>query len=635
MDSFMGGDLDFSLLEAIGALVMVADREGRVVWWNEACQELTGYSLEEVRGEQFWTKVLLTEELEGVRETFDALAAGGPPSRFENFWRTRDGRKRWIAWSNNVLRELDGQVRYVIGTGVDITERKQAQEESTRLLGQVNWLRVVIDTAPIGVIVRLPSGAISFNRRAEEIFGTHLVPELGPQQYLELLHHPDGTPLTPEEQPFSRLLESGESIEKEEFLVRRPDGSTALIRKSATPIRDAEGRVTSGVAILEDITERKRVEESLHASEALLRHVIDALPVGVWIADASGRIVNGNQASRQIWGGVRYVEVPRYDEYRAWWADTGEPLTSDDWALARAIRKGETSLGEVLRIQCFDGSLKTIRNSAVPLRDPKGHIIGGIVVNEDITTLLETEAALREAIQDREHILAIVSHDLRNPLNTIMLTIGQLQRLLPPEVAGPRTEKALASLTSATQRMGRLIDDLLDMTRLETGQLSLKRGHHPVARLVADALDVLRPMASRTHHELRTELRAGADVVEVDADRDRVVQVFSNLVGNAIKFTPEGGHITLVVEPGVGEVRFAVRDTGPGFSREEQSHLFERFWQAGQSDRRGIGLGLSICKGIVEAHGGRIWAESQPGEGSTFFFTLPAAHPQTEQTAPG
>ncbi len=503
MDSFMGGDLDFSLLEAIGALVVVVDREGRVVWWNKACQEMTGYSLEEVRGERFQTKVLYAEELEGVRRTFDALAAGGPRSRFENSWRTRDGRRRRISWSHDVLREPDGQVRYVVGTGIDITECMQVREESTRLLSQVNWLQVIIDTAPIGVIVRLPSGGIFFNRRAEEIFGTHLVPELGSRQYLELLHHPDGTPLTREEQPFSRLMKSGESIEKEEFLVRRPDGSMALILKSATPIRDVEGRVTSGVAILEEIT---------------------------------------------------------------------------------------------------------------PLR--------------------ETEAALREAIQDREHVLAIVSHDLRNPLSTITLTIAQLQRLLSTEAAGSRMEKALALLTSAAQRMGRLIDDLLDVTRLEAGRLSLRKGHHSVAGLIADALDVLRPMTSMTHHELRAELRADADLIEVDADRDRVVQIFSNLIGNAIKFTPEGGHITLSVEQKGDEVCFAVRDTGPGISREEQSRLFERFWQAERADRRGIGLGLSICKSIVEAHGGRIWAESQPGEGSTFYFTLPVVHLQTEHVAP-
>jgi signal transduction histidine kinase/DNA-binding NarL/FixJ family response regulator len=230
----------------------------------------------------------------------------------------------------------------------------------------------------------------------------------------------------------------------------------------------------------------------------------------------------------------------------------------------------------------------------------------------------------QEAMKARDHVLAVVAHDLRNPLSTIRMASEMLLESL--EAARRRPAEIIHR---SADRANRLIQDLLEVTRMEQGKLSLALKTEPVGPLLAEAVSTLRPLAAARSMALDRE--AGAELPLVSMDVARVLQVISNLVGNAIKFTPEGGRIVLRCVAAEREVRLAVSDTGPGISPEQLPHLFGRYWQARDSDGRGIGLGLSIARGIVEAHGGRIWVESTPGEGTTFYFTLPRA---PEEAAP-
>jgi signal transduction histidine kinase len=172
----------------------------------------------------------------------------------------------------------------------------------------------------------------------------------------------------------------------------------------------------------------------------------------------------------------------------------------------------------------------------------------------------------------------------------------------------------------AADRMNRMIQDLLEVKRMESGHLSIDVKAESPDVLVNDTIDMLRPLASGSSIEMVASV--AENLPSVLADAARIQQVLSNLVGNAVKFTPRQGTITVAADLLDTEVRFAVIDTGPGIPPEQVPHIFGRFWQAKSSDRRGIGLGLAIAKGIVEAHNGRIWVESQVGLGSTFYFTL-------------
>jgi len=233
----------------------------------------------------------------------------------------------------------------------------------------------------------------------------------------------------------------------------------------------------------------------------------------------------------------------------------------------------------------------------------------------------ENARLLREAqqsVQVREQILAIVSHDLRNPLSTILMTAGVLAK------RGTSSD-AIGRIRRAADRMLRLIEDLLDFASIEVGTLAIRRQPENASALVREIAISFEAILKESGLELRTEV--APLIPTAFCDRDRVIQVLSNLVGNASKATLAGGHIVVRVEPLGTDLMFAVADDGPGISDEDVKHLFERYWRGGQAEYRGTGLGLAISKGIVAAHGGRLWVETTLGHGATFFFTIPAAGP--------
>jgi PAS domain S-box-containing protein len=230
--------------------------------------------------------------------------------------------------------------------------------------------------------------------------------------------------------------------------------------------------------------------------------------------------------------------------------------------------------------------------------------------------------AAERATRARDEMLGVVAHDLRNPLNTIVMGANLLAELIPETQAALRRQAEI--MRRGAQHMNRLIQDLLEVRRIESGRLAIAPRPEAPYVLVCEALETLRPLATAGNLKLKAAVRS--DMPRVLADPPRIQQVLSNLVGNAIKFTPAGGRVVLkadvLPEP---EVRFAVVDNGPGIPPEQLPHVFGQYWQADRADRRGIGLGLAIAKGIVEAHGGRIWVESHVGTGSKFYFTLPTA----------
>lgn len=234
--------------------------------------------------------------------------------------------------------------------------------------------------------------------------------------------------------------------------------------------------------------------------------------------------------------------------------------------------------------------------------------------------------AATRAIQVRDDVLSIVAHDLRNPLNTVVMSAS----LLRPREGEPerRSHKPADAIERAASHMDRLIRDLLDVARMEAGCFSIEQVRVRAVQVVSDAIESHELPAALASLELRIDL--APDLPDVWADRRRLLQVFENLIGNALKFTEPGGRVTVGAEPRDGETLFWVTDTGPGIAAEHLRHLFDRFWQVRKGAHGGAGLGLPIVRGIVEAHGGRIWVESTEGLGSSFYFTIPTAPPAEE-----
>jgi signal transduction histidine kinase len=236
----------------------------------------------------------------------------------------------------------------------------------------------------------------------------------------------------------------------------------------------------------------------------------------------------------------------------------------------------------------------------------------GVAVCRLIDSLQRARARADAATRSREHVLQIVAHDLKNPLNAVKITAAAVAR------AAPEVEPKLERIERAVVRMESLIQDLVDTTRIEHGELMVSAHTEPVASLIQETIELFSSAAQE--RGITLEAKSAVDGATVNCDRERILQVLSNFVGNALKYTTPGGRIDVTAEERPDAFQFSVADTGRGISPEHLPHIFDQYWK---HDSGGTGLGLFIARSIVLTHGGRIWVDSQPGHGATFCFTLP------------
>jgi signal transduction histidine kinase len=304
--------------------------------------------------------------------------------------------------------------------------------------------------------------------------------------------------------------------------------------------------------------------------------------------------------------------------------DHGEKHTSEGF-----LRDPRVTSGLVVAIEPADKNrvIGVYTHAARDFSQEESDVLASLAAL--LSSALEREAAEAErriAAEMRDDLLAIVSHDLRNPLSAITGAAAMLLADVTGRDDGGATARWVGMIDRNARRMTTMISDLLDFESLRGGGLSVDVAEHDLSSVLGEIVDMMKPQAKVKSLQLTAQAQPG---LKGWFDRDRTLQVLSNLVGNAVKFTAEGGSI--VVGAGVstdGDVRVFVRDTGAGIPAEDLAHIFERHWQAKRSDRRGIGLGLSIAKGLVEAQGGELWVESERGRGTTFSFTIAREKPK-------
>jgi signal transduction histidine kinase len=370
------------------------------------------------------------------------------------------------------------------------------------------------------------------------------------------------------------------------------------------------------------------LQESSETKLSELETVLESIPDAVIVAD--GRSVHhANRAALALVGVGSVDELNRSarslsEVIEARHLDTGEPLAPEERPITRALR-GETVTTEIMLRQLRTRADVLVRCAVAPVRSGSA-IVGAVAACMDITQRkheeAERERLYREATQavaDRQHILAVVSHDLRNPLNTIRLAASTLQDDgMPAELKA----KGLNAIMRGTTRMNQLISDLLDVASIESGRLAITAVPQDPLALVEEVVDLFSPQAAS--RGLTLVMEAPGELPLIRGDRHRLLQVLSNLVSNALKVTAAGS-VTVRAAGRDAEVEFAVIDTGPGVPEAVRGSIFEPYWRSENATYKGTGLGLAISRGIVEGHGGRIWIESTPGRGAAFLFALPTA----------
>jgi PAS domain S-box-containing protein len=636
---------------------------GEVIF-NARWAEMRGFRPDQVRPHvDSWVSGIHPDDMPHVQKLLaDHFQGLTSEYRAEFRVRTQAGQWLWITDLGRVFaRDERGAPTRMVGVELDISERRRLEEELR--IAEAKSSGILSISADAIISVDEDQRITLFNAGAEKVFGYTKSEAIGaPLDMLIPARYRSAHGGHVER--FADAPETARSMggRNASIFGLRKDGQEFPADAAISRLEVGGKRILT--VDLRDVTQQKQVENEqkfLAELGAVLASTIDCegtsrsiaqLIVGQDLADVcivetvaeceqvERRVVaHRNRGNEAVAHRLEQLELDRHGTY----------LGSNVFDTKQPSLMSDIKPEYLESIAQSDEHRKALRELspqsllALPLL-ARGHVVGSIVAIRTTAgrkyapehlPLLESvalRAALaveksrlyevaQRAVQLRDDVLGVVAHDLRNPLSAILMQAALLRRRDAEPESGKR--KPSEVIERAATRMNRLIQDLLDVARMEGGRLSVQQECVSARQALLDCIQAEEGLAASALLELRLE--AERELPEVWADRDRLLQVFDNLIGNAIKFTDPGGHITLGAAPAGKDVLFWVKDTGAGIAADDLPQVFERFWQAHKAARHGAGLGLPIVKGIVEAHGGRIWVESEVGQGTTFFFTLPTA----------
>jgi PAS domain S-box-containing protein len=548
----------------------------------------------------------------------------------------------WVNARGKVFRDVATGRRRFAGVAVDITDRKhaelarqeserQAVEASARELDNRRRLDVLLDAAPVGIVyVDAAGSVVHVNAANRTIWGNHPATDTTGDYEQWKAWWPAGTPnagraLALEDWPISRVLAgedvAGMTAEIEPF---GAPGTRRTILIRAAAIRNGAGEIVGAVGANMDISAQVAAERAMKDSEARFRSIANVIPQMVWSAPVSG----GNDYLNNRWPEFTGQAPERFSGYG--WREYIDPddLPGLMAAWDRSRESGATFEVEH-RLMHRSGEYRWVLNRALPLVDDDGAIVRWMGTLTDIHDKKNSEEELKAAARRKDEFLAMLAHELRNPLAPISSAAQLLNHVAADE---KRVRQAAQIIGRQVRHLTGLVDDLLDVSRVTRGLVELQREQVDLKSVIASAVEQARPLIETRGHHLDQAMDAAP--AWVDGDRIRLVQVVANLLNNAAKYSPQGGAIALSLDVADGSATIAVRDNGIGIGPELLPRVFDLFTQAERTPDRaqgGLGLGLALVKSLAGLHGGRVDAESGgPGLGSTFRVNLPLA-----QTARG
>jgi PAS domain S-box-containing protein len=603
----------FAVLDTVGALVAVFDPAGRIVRFNRACETTSGYDFATLVGRYAWDKLIPRQEIPEAIETFERLRSGQFPAAFENQWLNRDGTLHRIAWSATALTDSQGQVAFIIATGIDVTTQRVA--EATLRESEARYRQLIEGSLGMVCTHDLRGTLLTINTHGAETIG-HTVEEMKGHNVAEFIV-PDRKDRLP-----AYLKEIGETGEAQGLLhLSHADGEVRVVAYRNKLIV-VPGRAPYVLGFGVDISEQIRAEGRLRTLTRQSDSILASVGDGIYGIDLEGRVTFVNAAATQMLG-YKQEEMLGHVMHRLIHhtrAD-GTPYDSAD----SPIRKSMTNFDTVrVSNEIFwrkDGTSFPVEYVARPQIDSQSSDSDGLKPLGVVVAFTDTTER-RALDRMKDEFISTVSHELRTPLTSLRGALG----LLAGGALANRPEKTQQMLEIAisnSDRLVRLVNDILDLERISSGKAELHS-------TMCSAEDLLRRAAGvQQARTPRPNIRIffAANGVNVWADPERILQTLNNLLSNAIKFSPAGSEIHLTArELDESEALIEVRDQGRGIPADKLEHIFDRFQQGDASDSRamgGTGLGLAICRSIVRQHGGRIWATSVPDQGTTIHFTLP------------
>jgi PAS domain S-box-containing protein len=622
--------------------ILSKDLNGIIQSCNRAGERIFGYPAEELVGRS--VRLLIPPERQAEEDEILAkIGRGERISHFETVRIRKDGQPIEISLSVSPIRDTSGAIIGVAKIVRDITEQKRMAGE---LAAQQEWFRVTLASVGDAVIAADVNGCVTFqNSRAEILTGWTTDEATGRplSEVFRIVDERTGAPIT---NPAERVLRSGRvvGLANHAAIIHR-DGSVRPIADSAAPIRDARGHTIGVVLIFRDVSDERRAEEALNEQREWYETTLESIGDAVIATDAQGRVVFMNPIAENLTGwslraarGHDCAEVFRIVNEK-----TRHPVESP---VTRVLAEGViVGLANHTILVAADGTEVPIDDSGAPIRNRDGRVIGAVLVFRDISERRVIENERRIAVAERERIhgseraaraeaeqatrakdefIAMVSHELRTPLNAIL---GWTHLLTQPGATPEVLQRGVEVIARNTRLQAQLISDLLDVSGILSGRMRLAVEQVDPASILVEAVEAVHPSAKQKSIAVRMDL--ADNVGTVAADPSRLQQIVWNLLWNAIKFTPDGGSVSVRLGRAGPNVEITVSDTGLGISKEFLPHLFERFQQASPSITRrfgGLGLGLSIVKYLVDMHGGTVRAESEgEGKGATFTVALPAA----------
>jgi len=621
-----------SLMDATPDCVKVLDMDGRLLHMNTpglCAMEIDDFGA--LRGQE-WA-ALWPADARGDIKLSVTRAVGGEVSSFRAYRPTAKGTPKWWEVTVSPVRDaVGGRVLRLLSVSRDITERKQAEDAFRE--SQLFARRVLDNLFAFVGVMTVDGTLIEVNRAPLEAAGISSSEVLG-KKFWDC----SWWSYSPEVQALLRVAcESAAAGEVVRYDVPvRMAGETPLwIDFQLAPLRDSEGRITHLVPSGMDITARRAASEKLRESEERYRAATVAVSDVIWTNTADG-LMEGEQRGWGDFTGQSQEDYQGYGWSKAVHPEDAQP-TIEAWTRAVAEKRPFVFEHRVCR---HDGQWRLCSIRAVPILNADGTIREWVGVHTDITErkrdedkLRQLAADLSEADRRKNEFLATLAHELRNPLAPIRNGL-QVMKLAGGKQA--TIEQARSMMERQLTQMVRLVDDLMDVSRISRGKLELRKERVPLAAVLNSAVETSRPMIEQMGHELTVTLPKQA--LFVDADLTRLAQVFLNLLNNAAKYSDPGGHILLNVERQGSDAVVTVKDTGVGIAADQLPHIFEMFTQVDRSlekSQGGLGIGLTLVKRLVEMHGGRVEAKSEgPGKGSEFVVRLLVVVEASQPQAPG